>query len=255
METIKTERLMLRAWTVDDAEAMFDYAKSPLVGPAAGWKPHESIEETTAYLKQTIEDNDTWALVLQAENRVIGSVGLHQSNIRSVREIGYVMHPAYWGNGYMIEAVKAVLAFAFEDLRLDAVRVRHYPNNVRSRNVIQRCGFQYEGTIRKSTQIYDGSVMDSCCYSMTRQEWESGAAEKPAYAFVQNRACAYFPCHTTNDPDHFNCLFCYCPLYRMENCGGNPSYLANGIKDCSNCTVPHFHYEHVLKKLTEGWKA
>jgi Zn-finger protein len=163
-----------------------------------------------------------------------------------------VLHPNYWGNGYMTVAVKAALRFAFEDLQLIAVRVCHNVNNARSRNVIQRCGFRYDGTLRRDRQCYDGTVRDTCYYSMTREEWESGASEKPAYAFVQNRACAYFPCHHTNDPEHFNCLFCYCPLYRMENCGGNPSYLSNGIKDCSNCTVPHFHYAHVIKKLTEG---
>lgn len=252
MKTLETQRLILRAWTTDDAEGLFDYAKSPLVGPPAGWKPHETIVETREYLAQTISDDDTWALVLKAENRVIGSVGLHATKVDTVRELGYVMHPDCWGFGYMTEAVKAVLAFAFGELNLSAVRVFHNPDNTRSRGVIQRAGFQYEGMLRRSHQVYDGSVRDSCCYSMTREEWENGASEKPAYAFVQNRACPYFPCHKTNDPEHFNCLFCYCPLYRYRNCGGNPSYLSNGVKDCSNCTVPHYRYAHVIQKLTEG---
>lgn len=254
MKTIETERLILRAWTPDDAAEMFEYAKSPLVGPAAGWKPHESIEETKEYLAQTMQDDDTWAIVAKDQNRVIGSVGLHKTKVDSVREIGYVMHPDFWGNGYMKEAVLGVLRFAFEELCLIAVRVRHNPNNTRSRGVIQGVGFQYEGTLRRSHQNFDGTVKDACSYSMTREEWEEGVSEKPAYAFVQNRACAYFPCHTTDDPEHFNCLFCYCPLYRYQNCGGNPSYLVNGIKDCSNCKVPHYHYDYIVKKLTEGDK-
>ncbi len=252
MTMIETERLILRAWTTDDAEALFDYAKSPLVGPAAGWKPHETIDETRAYLAHTIEKNETRAIVLKTEQRVIGSIGLHKSDNESLREIGYVMHPDYWGHGYMTEAVKATLKFAFETLHLNLVQIGHFPENIRSRNVIQRCGFQYEGTLRKSYQIYDGTMKDECRYSMTREEWEAGATEKPAYAFVQNRVCAYFPCHRTDDAEHFNCLFCYCPLYRMEDCGGNPTYLSNGIKDCSNCTVPHFHYDHVIRKLAKG---
>ena len=252
MKTIETERLLLRAWTPDDAEDMFEYARSPLVGPNAGWKPHESIEETKEYLAFAIEKDDTWALVLKAENRVIGSVGLHATEVDSVRELGYVMHPDYWGNGYMSEAVKGVVRFAFEEMQLIAVRVQHNPTNARSRNVIQRSGFRYDGNIRRSHQIFDGTVRDACSYSMTREEWESGITEKPSYAFMQNRACAYFPCHETNDPEHFNCLFCYCPLYRFDNCGGNPQYLSNGIKDCSNCTVPHFHYDYIIRKLREG---
>ena len=252
MKTLETERLVLRAWTPDDAEQMYEYAKSPLVGPAASWKPHESIDETRAYLAQTIEDDDTWALVLKGENRVIGSVGLHATRVDTVRELGYVMHPDFWGNGYMHEAVQAALRFAFTTLGLTAVRVRHNPDNARSRNVIQRSGFQYDGTVRQDSEDFTGALRDSCYYSMTREEWNAGASEKPAYAFVQNRACAYFPCHATDDPAHFNCLFCYCPLYRYRNCGGNPSYLSNGVKDCSNCKVPHYHYDHIVKKLMEG---
>ena len=251
MKTIETERLILRAWSPEDAEQMFEYARTPLVGPAAGWKPHASIDETRDYLQHTIEKGDTWALVLKSEARVIGSVGLHRKDLETAREIGYVMHPDYWGNGYMTEAVKAVTRFAFDELHLDLIQVGHFPENARSRSVIQKCGFQYEGTLRRSYEIYDGTVKDECRYSMTREEWEAGVSEKPAYAFVQNRACAYFPCHKTNDPEHFNCLFCYCPLYRRKDCGGNPVYLSNGIRDCSNCTVPHFHYDRIISKLTE----
>ena len=60
------------------------------------------------------------------------------------------------------------------------------------------------------------------------------------YDFFQNRQCEYFPCHPQADPEHFSCLFCYCPLYALgENCGGNYTYTEEGIKDCTNCMRPH----------------
>lgn len=60
------------------------------------------------------------------------------------------------------------------------------------------------------------------------------------YAFFCNRDCEYFPCHPTNDPDNFNCLFCYCPLYALGNrCGGAFTYNQNGYKDCTRCLFPH----------------
>ena len=60
------------------------------------------------------------------------------------------------------------------------------------------------------------------------------------YAFTQNRECEFFPCHKVSDPDKFNCLFCYCPLYALgDKCGGNFKYMGNGCKDCSGCLVPH----------------
>jgi Zn-finger protein len=63
---------------------------------------------------------------------------------------------------------------------------------------------------------------------------------KKSYRFFQNKSCEYFPCHKVKDSSEFNCLFCYCPLYALgDNCGGNCTYTKEGIKDCSNCLVPH----------------
>jgi len=60
------------------------------------------------------------------------------------------------------------------------------------------------------------------------------------YSFFQNKECEYFPCHKTEKPEDFNCLFCYCPLYALgRRCGGNFKYSDKGFKDCSDCMVPH----------------
>ena len=60
------------------------------------------------------------------------------------------------------------------------------------------------------------------------------------YSFFQNKKCEYFPCHDVPDPDSFNCLFCYCPLYALgRRCGGNYRFTEKGIKDCSLCPLPH----------------
>ena len=67
----------------------------------------------------------------------------------------------------------------------------------------------------------------------------------------------YFPCHETNNPEFFNCLFCYCPLYALgDKCGGNFKYLSTGIKDCSKCLIPHKEkgYEYITKKYFEIMK-
>ena len=68
----------------------------------------------------------------------------------------------------------------------------------------------------------------------------SGMPEEKHYSFFQNRQCEYFPCHEVADPENFNCLFCYCPLYALgRKCGGNFRYNEKGYKDCSNCSFPH----------------
>ena len=75
---------------------------------------------------------------------------------------------------------------------------------------------------------------------------------KNCSSFFQNAECEYFPCHKVADTEDFNCLFCYCPLYTLEDCGGNCTLTENGIKDCSNCTLPHKaqNYGYVMDKLT-----
>ena len=69
------------------------------------------------------------------------------------------------------------------------------------------------------------------------------------FNFFCNKECEFFPCHKTDDPEHFNCMFCYCPLYSMKECGGQYIMNANGMKDCSACLLPHKDYNYVIKKL------
>lgn len=69
-----------------------------------------------------------------------------------------------------------------------------------------------------------------------------------SYTFFTKQDCPYFPCHNHADPADFNCLFCYCPLYALgEDCGGTFCYTEDGIKDCSNCLLPHQRegFDHV----------
>ena len=70
-----------------------------------------------------------------------------------------------------------------------------------------------------------------------------------SYSFFSNTSCEFFPCHA--GLKEFNCLFCYCPLYHKADCGGNCSYMPNGIKDCSACVFPHQpeNYEKIIKEV------
>ena len=72
------------------------------------------------------------------------------------------------------------------------------------------------------------------------------------FSWFQNINCEYFPCHSNIAEEDFNCLFCYCPLYHMEDCGGQYQVLDNGIKDCSSCTISHNKncYGYIIDKLS-----
>lgn len=73
--------------------------------------------------------------------------------------------------------------------------------------------------------------------------------KKNDYTFFQNRNCKYFPCHKTDNIDDFNCMFCYCPLYFLKECGGNYKITKSGVKDCTECTIPHYHREIIIEKI------
>ena len=75
-----------------------------------------------------------------------------------------------------------------------------------------------------------------------------------SYKFFANKECRNFPCHPTDDPDNFNCMFCFCPLYPLgDKCGGNFKYIGGICKDCSDCMLPHEpdKYDYIVKKYDE----
>lgn len=172
MRTLETKRLILRAWRLEDAEAMFSYAKGETVGPRAGWKPHENVAESESIIRMFIEEDETWAVVLKEEGCPIGSVGLHKTKEENVRELGYVLAEEYWGRGVMPEAAEAVLRFAFEEMGLSTVTVGHFPFNMQSKRVIEKLGFSYTGYFEEAFERFDGVKMDECRYEMTKAAFE-----------------------------------------------------------------------------------
>ncbi|NDV24385.1 cysteine-rich small domain-containing protein [Desulfovibrio sp. JC022] len=75
-----------------------------------------------------------------------------------------------------------------------------------------------------------------------------------SHRFFRNIDCRYFPCHQVSDETSFNCLFCFCPLYLVEDCGGRFKTTAKGVKDCTDCKIPHRPegYDYIIKKLKEA---
>lgn len=84
------------------------------------------------------------------------------------------------------------------------------------------------------------SAIGPAAQSANQSESESASSVDPTLPFFTNRNCPYFPCHEGVDPNLFNCLFCFCPLYALgPRCGGQLTYTDAGVKDCSRCTLPH----------------
>lgn len=149
---LTTERLILRQWQESDLGDLFEYASVKGVGEPAGWKPHESIEESKKILDAFIKGKETFAVVLKESGKVIGSVGVHESgwvkrdadysNLR-LKEIGYALSKAHWGQGLMPEAVKALIEYCFDTYPFDALSCCYCGQNVQSQRVIEKCGFTF----------------------------------------------------------------------------------------------------------------
>jgi Zn-finger protein len=79
----------------------------------------------------------------------------------------------------------------------------------------------------------------------------SANRKNKGFSFMSNTACEYFPCHENENTSEFNCIFCFCPLYCYEDCGGSFSYTVDKHKDCSACTIPHGEgsYEIITERL------
>ena len=148
---LETERLILRPFFETDLCDFNEYASVEGVGEKAGWKHHETMEESKRILERFIEEDKTFAIVFKENNKVIGSLGVEKYGMEEAlsefhnyqgREIGYVLSKEYWGKGIMPETVKAVIDYLFNTLDLDFLTCGYYNFNNQSKRVQEKCGFE-----------------------------------------------------------------------------------------------------------------
>lgn len=162
---LMSDRLCLRAFKADDLDDLYEYAKVDGVGQMAGWLPHKNKEESFCILNSFIEHKKTFAIVYN--NKVIGSVGIEEYDEDVLpeykdkygRELGYVLSKEYWGQGFMPEAVNTVIKYCFDVLNLDFLVCGHFIDNMQSKRVQEKCGFEHYKLIKSETRY--GIVKDS----------------------------------------------------------------------------------------------
>lgn len=173
---LETERLILRPFTEEDAADLYEYARDPRVGPPAGWKPHESPEESREIIRTVFSAPGVFAVVLKENGKAVGSAGFTGRHRKEAAgpddEIGYSLSPDYWGRGLIPEAVRELLRYGFENLGLNTIWCDHYDGNQKSKRVIRKCGFRFR-FLRMQEVPGLGETRLALCYSMTRQAWEA----------------------------------------------------------------------------------
>ena len=174
---IETERLILRPWREDDAEALYKYAGDPDVGPPAGWPPHTSVENSRDIIRTVFSAPETYAVCLK-DGTPIGSIGLMLSgstdmtNREDECELGYWIGKPFWGQGMIPEASKALLRHAFEDLGMRAVWCGYYEGNEKSKRVQEKLGFVHQHTCEAVEVPLMGEVRIGHTNVMTKAQWE-----------------------------------------------------------------------------------
>lgn len=165
--------LLLRPVQYSDYRDMYDYGSDPEVTRHLSWDAYTTIEQARQSVRHVFLTRPfrgvpaAYAIVHKADDKMIGTCDVFTVDWdHGVGEIGYVLHRSYWGRGYMTRTLRAVIVFAFEYLGLLQIDIRHHPDNIGSRRVIEKCGFTPVGTA-----YYKGFDMRIPVYRMTKQDW------------------------------------------------------------------------------------
>ncbi|MCI9258321.1 GNAT family N-acetyltransferase [Oscillospiraceae bacterium 42-9] len=171
---IETERLLLRHWKRGDFEAYLAVVSNPEVMTPAGCRAARDLEEAASMFRRDRRNEMCYAILLKEGGQVVGRIK-YQNDLRRFHvnslSLGYELRQDCWGRGYMTEALRAMVANAFERRKVDVVAVSHFAGNTRSQRVIEKCGFRLEGTVPWALRRFDGEICDDVCYSILREDY------------------------------------------------------------------------------------
>jgi RimJ/RimL family protein N-acetyltransferase len=174
--TITTDRLLLRKLEINDRDEFFTYRSLPEIYEYQSFMP-KNISEVDDFINR-IPSNpnipNTWfqlAIVNKNEDMLIGDIGIHFLEDNAQIEIGYTLAPSYQGQGYAIEALKAVINYLFYDLKKHRITASVDPNNRKSIRLLEKLGMRKEGHFIKSYRMGD-MWLDDCIYAILKEEWK-----------------------------------------------------------------------------------
>ncbi len=175
-KTLETDRLILRKFTIDDAEGAYNnWCTDPNTSKYLNWEPHKNVEETKEFISKKLSRYEeglyNWVVELKDTHEVIGSIGEEgKSSKHKTIALGYCYGSKYWNNGYGTEALKRVLEYLLTEQDFYLVEANYRSSNPASGRIMQKAGMKYDGTLRERKVNPDGSRADTICYSITKDE-------------------------------------------------------------------------------------
>jgi ribosomal-protein-alanine N-acetyltransferase len=174
---LDSPRIVLREIGLADAEAIQTYAANPDVvqhmvwGPNTPQQTHDFCAERATHHKHPKRTIYELAITVKPSSIAVGAIGLRVKSVENREaDLGYVLHPAYWGKGYATEAAARLLEFGFEELELHRIYATAAPENSASLRVLARLGMTMEGRLRQNLLIR-GGYRDSVLLAILRDEW------------------------------------------------------------------------------------
>ncbi len=173
---LTTSRLFLRNIVPEDAEALYTIRSDEESMKYFGQELYNSVAETITVIKMmeeryTRKEALRWVITLKGDNRLIGTCTLFHFDEGFHRaETGYELNRAYWGRGIMAEAMTAILTFGFNELELHRIEAVIDIANERSKNLLFRLGFTYEGDLRQRFLFRD-QFLDEYYFGLLKDEW------------------------------------------------------------------------------------
>jgi [ribosomal protein S5]-alanine N-acetyltransferase len=174
--TIDAQRIRLRSIEESDLEQLFAVFSDPQVMRYWSTAPLRNLDEALELLKEIQASNRQgtilkWGVALKPSDRLIGTITLfHMDQSNGRAEIGYAQARAYWGNGYINEALQALLKYSFEELKLRRLEADVDPRNIPSIKTLERLGFQKEGFLRERWDV-NGEIQDALFYGLLKRHW------------------------------------------------------------------------------------
>lgn len=171
-----TNRLCLRKLVKSDADDMYEYSCREDVTKYLLWSPHPSKAYTAKYLtylqsRYRAGDFYDWGIVHEESSKMIGTCGFTKLNTESNSgEVGYVLNPEFWGQGIAAEAVRAVIRFGFNHLKLNRIEAKFMVGNDQSLRVMEKVGMTFEGINREAIFVKGNYVSVGVC-SILRNEY------------------------------------------------------------------------------------
>ena len=164
----------IRKWQLSDAKDLaIALSNRKVQDNLRDGLPYPYTEQDGAdYISAMLSANEdeTFAFAITADNKVVGSIGVfRQGNIhRQTAELGYYVAEEYWGGGIMTEAVKQICEYVFSKSDILRIYAEPFAFNIASCRVLEKAGFQYEGTLRKNA-VKNGKIIDMKMYSLIKE--------------------------------------------------------------------------------------